>query len=74
MEFIKYIGIKFLIKLKWFLIFLIALIVLLGVIAFIADTFFDNAARKDSCADSGGAWDYNLNQCEYRSNIPKKSG
>lgn len=73
MDTIKYIAVKFFKILKWFLIVLIALITLLGVIGFIADTFFDSAARKDSCADSGGAWDYNLNQCEYGFNHPNKN-
>lgn len=73
MDAVKYIAVKFLKILKWFLIVLITLITLLGVIEFIADTFFDNAARKDSCADSGGAWDYNLNQCEYGSNHPNRN-
>ena len=72
MDAIKYIAVKFLKILKWFLIVLIALITLLGVIEFIANTFFDNAARKDSCSDSGGAWDYNLNKCKYSSNHPNK--
>ena len=44
---------------------LVALIFLLGIASFIADEFFDNAAKKDACADSGGAWDYHSNMCQH---------
>ncbi len=57
--------------LKWTFIGLITLILLLGVISFIADTFFDNAAKKDSCADFGGAWDYKRDACQYHPDDPR---
>lgn len=47
----------------WFLVIFISFILLLGTIEFIADEFFDNAAKKDSCADNGGAWNYKKNEC-----------
>lgn len=57
--------------LKWFLIIVIALVFLLGVIEIVADNFFDNAAAKDSCADSGGAWDYKRDACEFGPDDPR---
>ena len=44
---------------------LISLVFLLAILSFVADKFFDNAAQKDACADSGGAWDYHNNICQY---------
>ncbi|WP_228133140.1 hypothetical protein [Alkanindiges illinoisensis] len=59
-----YFGLKILQKfIFWSLAIFISFILLLGFIAFIADTFFDNAAKKDSCADSGGAWNYKTDEC-----------
>ncbi|RZA00461.1 MAG: hypothetical protein EOO68_11260 [Moraxellaceae bacterium] len=57
--------------LKWTSIGFVVFILLLGVIEFIADKFFDNAAKKDSCADSGGAWDYKRDACQYHPNDPR---
>jgi hypothetical protein len=28
-------------------------------------------AKKDSCADFGGAWDHKLDQCKYHPNDPR---
>lgn len=65
---LKYIFNKPLNILKWFLVIILALVILLGMIEFIADIFFDNAAQKDSCADFGGAWDYSKDKCRYAPN------
>ena len=37
--------------------------VIQGVIVFIIDIVFDNAATIDSCLDNGGRWDYELKEC-----------
>ena len=42
-----------------------ALVVFLGIGAYIADEFFDYAASIDSCADSGGVWNDDQEQCSY---------
>ncbi|MDS7928649.1 OadG family protein [Acinetobacter sp. V102_4] len=56
---------------KWFVFIVLIFIVLLGLIGFIANKFFDNAAMKDACADSGGAWDYQKDQCQFGPNDPR---
>lgn len=71
MEILKKLLRIFIKILKWASIGLIVLILLLGVIGFIADNFFDNAAKKDSCADSGRAWDYKRDVCQYGPNGPR---
>ena len=43
---------------------LISLVFLLAILSFVADKFFDNAAQKDACADSGRAWDHHSNICQ----------
>lgn len=57
--------------LKWLLVIFISFVALVWVTVFIADTFFDNAAKKDSCADFGGAWDHSKNKCQYAPNDPR---
>ena len=57
--------------LKWLIIKFTSFVALVWVTVFIADTFFDNAAKKDSCADLGGAWDHKLDQCKYHPNDPR---
>ena len=53
--------IRYFLKLfKWLIIIFISFILLLWVLVFIADTFFDRAAEKDSCANYGGAWNHTL--------------
>jgi len=46
--------------LKWFIVILLMFVLLLGVIGLISNKFFDNAAMKDACADSGGAWGHQI--------------
>ena len=46
METLKYIFIKLLKVLKWLVIILVSFIALIWISVFIADTFFDNAAKK----------------------------
>jgi len=43
-------------------------VLLLGVIGLISNKFFDNAAMKDACADSGGAWDHQKDKCRFTPN------
>ncbi|MBH2001411.1 MAG: hypothetical protein I8H98_03980 [Moraxellaceae bacterium] len=66
-------GIKRLVfkGLKWVLVIVLAFILLLGIIELIADKFFDNAAMKDSCADSGGAWNKSQSKCQYAPTDPR---
>lgn len=71
MEGIKRLVFKVLKVLKWFVVTLLAFVLLLGIIEFVADKFFDNAAKKDSCADSGGAWDYGKDKCQYAPDDPR---
>ena len=68
MEILKNLPRYFFKTLKWLIIIFISFIVLIWTLEFIADTFFDNAAKKDSCADFGGAWDYSKNKCQYAPN------
>ena len=64
--------IRYFLKLfKWLIIIFISFILLLWVLVFIADTFFDRAAEKDSCANYGGAWNHSLDQCEYAPDDPR---
>lgn len=58
---------------KWFILIVLIFITLLGVMEFIANKFFDNAAMKDACADSGGAWDYQKSQCQFDPNDPRNN-
>ncbi|WP_459660004.1 hypothetical protein ACL9Z5_002401 [Acinetobacter calcoaceticus] len=51
--------------LKWLIVLFLMFVLLLGVIEFIANKFFDNAAKKDACADSGGAWDHQKDTCQF---------
>ncbi|MEG2825714.1 MAG: hypothetical protein RR901_02170 [Acinetobacter sp.] len=67
----KYIINTLLKVLKWLLVIFISFIALVWGAVFIADAFFDNAAKKDSCADFGGAWDYSQNKCQYAPNDPR---
>ena len=53
---------------QWFFIVLIGWVIFSLTITFIADIFFDNAAKKDTCADGGGAWNYTLDQCQSHPN------
>ncbi|EMG0022109.1 hypothetical protein V4X89_003688, partial [Acinetobacter baumannii] len=46
-------------------------VILFGMIEFIANKFFDNAATKDACADSGGAWDHQKDTCQFSPNDPR---
>ena len=71
MEILKNLPRYFFKTLKWLIIIFISFIVLIWTLEFIADTFFDNAAKKDSCADLGGAWDHKLDQCKYHPNDPR---
>ncbi len=57
--------------LKWFIIILLMFVVLLGVIGLISNKFFDNAAMKDACTDSGGGWDHQKDKCRFASNDPR---
>ncbi|NNP71082.1 hypothetical protein [Acinetobacter sp. Ac_5812] len=57
--------------LKWFFIVQLAFILFLWAAVYIADIYFDNAAKKDSCADSGGAWDYKRDICTFGPNDPR---
>ena len=68
---LKYIFIKLLKVLKWLVVILVSFIALIWIAVFIADTFFDNAAKKDSCADFGGAWDYDKDKCQYAPDDPR---
>lgn len=49
--------------LKWLIVLFLMFVILLGMIELIANKFFDNAATKDACADSGGAWDHQKDTC-----------
>ncbi|MGB8809666.1 MAG: hypothetical protein WCD17_09920 [Acinetobacter calcoaceticus] len=51
--------------LKWLIVLFLMFVLLLGVIEFIANKFFDNAAKKDACADSGGAWVHQKDTCQF---------
>lgn len=46
-------------------------VILLGMIELIANKFFDNAATKDACADSGGAWDHQKDTCQFGPTDPR---
>jgi len=46
-------------------------VILLGMIELIANKFFDNAAMKDACADSGGAWDHQKDTCQFGPTDPR---
>lgn len=71
METLKKIFRIFVKILKWTSIGFISLFLLIGVISFIADSFFDDAVKKDSCADLGGAWDYKREACQYHPDDPR---
>lgn len=57
--------------LKWLVVLFLMFVILLGMIEFIANKFFDNAATKDACADSGGAWDHQKDTCQFAPNDPR---
>lgn len=49
-------------KRKWLLIILGIFIIVGGIFFF---RWFDKQVRIDKCLDSGGRWNYELNQCEH---------
>ncbi|MBJ9936918.1 hypothetical protein [Acinetobacter pittii] len=57
--------------LKWLIVLFLMFVILFGMIEFIANKFFDNAATKDACADSGGAWDHQKDTCQFAPNDPR---
>lgn len=56
---------------KWLVIIFLTFMILSILGAYIADKYFDNAAKKDSCADSGGAWDHGRDICIFGSEDPR---
>lgn len=56
---------------RWLTITVITFLILSIVGAYIADKYFDNAAKKDSCLDSGGAWDHAKDTCIFGPEDPR---
>ena len=68
---VKRVVMFFIKALKWLLLIIISLISFLWAAEYIADKYFDNAAKKDSCLDSGGAWDYERDICIFGPEDPR---
>ena len=50
---------------------LIISIIIINLSVVIINMFFNNAAEKDSCADSGGAWDHMRDICIFGPEDPR---
>lgn len=62
---IKALILKLMRCMGWLLLGLAGLLVILALMSWVGDTYFDNFFSKDACMDSGGAWDYQYERCVH---------